>query len=74
MGHKCKHIFAAEIVYQRELFPDGTEVETKTVTLTESDVKRATIAANSPPTIPKRSRIIQAVSICPHACEKAGAG
>jgi transposase len=42
MGHKCKHIFAAEIVYQRELFPDGTEVATKTVTLTETVVKKPT--------------------------------
>jgi len=40
MGNKCKHIFAAEIVYQRELFPDGTEVETKTVTMTETVVRK----------------------------------
>ena len=39
-GHKCKHIFAVEFVIQRELFPDGTEVETKTVTMTEVVVKK----------------------------------
>lgn len=39
-GHKCKHIFAVEIVIQRELFPDGTEVETKTVTMTETVVRK----------------------------------
>jgi transposase len=40
MGHKCKHIFAAEIVFQRELFADGTEFETKTVTMTETVVRK----------------------------------
>jgi transposase len=29
----CKHIFAARIVYQRELFPDGTVEETATLTV-----------------------------------------
>src|SRR5687768_10289137 len=41
-GHKCKHIFAVEFVIQRELFPDGTEVETKTVTMTETVVRKPT--------------------------------
>jgi hypothetical protein len=40
MGNKCKHIFAAEIVYQREFFPDGTVTETKTVTMTERKTYR----------------------------------
>ncbi|MBC7852229.1 MAG: transposase, partial [Pirellulaceae bacterium] len=40
-GHKCKHIFAVEFVIQRELFPDGTEVETKTVTMTETVVRKS---------------------------------
>ena len=39
-GNKCKHIFAAEIVYQREFFPDGSVTETKTVTLTETVVRK----------------------------------
>jgi transposase len=34
-GHKCKHIWAVEITMQRELFTDGTVVETRSVTLTE---------------------------------------
>jgi transposase len=34
-GDKCKHIIAVEIVIQRELFEDGTEAVTKTVTVTE---------------------------------------
>jgi transposase len=34
-GGKCKHIYAVEIVIQRELFPDGSETVTKTVTVTE---------------------------------------
>lgn len=34
-GHKCKHIYAAEITYKREHNADGTVTETKTLTLTE---------------------------------------
>lgn len=34
-GHKCKHIFAAEFTMRRETRPDGTVVETKTITLKE---------------------------------------
>jgi Transposase DDE domain/SWIM zinc finger len=34
-GHKCKHIWAVEITMQRELFPDGTVVETKQMVFTE---------------------------------------
>lgn len=45
-GHKCKHIFAVEFVIQRELFPDGTVKETKTVTMTET-VERKTYAQPS---------------------------
>src|SRR5689334_8360337 len=41
-GHKCKHIFAVEFVIQRELFDDGTEVETKTVTMSETVVRKPT--------------------------------
>src|ERR1700749_4187194 len=40
MGHVCKHIHAVKIVIQRELFADGTEVETKTVTMTETVVRK----------------------------------
>ena len=46
-GHKCKHIFAVEFVIQRELFPDGTVTETRTVTMTET-VERKTYAQNWP--------------------------
>src|SRR5262249_22607819 len=35
LGIKCKHIFAVEFVIQRELFPDGDEQVTQTVTVTE---------------------------------------
>jgi transposase len=42
-GDKCKHIFAVEVVIQRELFEDGTETVTKTVTVTEQ-TKRKTYA------------------------------
>lgn len=34
-GHtRCKHVIAAEIVYQREMFSDGTVTETRSVTVT----------------------------------------
>jgi transposase len=39
-GYKCKHIFAVEITMQREYRPDGTVVETKSVTFTEKKVYR----------------------------------
>jgi transposase len=34
-GFTCKHYFAASIVRTREVLPDGTMIETKTLTLTE---------------------------------------
>lgn len=34
-GCECKHIFAVRFVIQRELFDDGTEIETRQVTVTE---------------------------------------
>lgn len=35
-GCECKHIFAVRFVIQRELFDDGTEVETRQLTVTET--------------------------------------
>jgi transposase len=35
-GCECKHIFAVRYVIQRELFDDGTEVETRQLTVTET--------------------------------------
>jgi transposase len=40
-GCECKHIYAVRFVIQRELFDDGTEVETRQLTITE---KRKTYA------------------------------
>jgi transposase len=37
-GHTCKHVYAATIVHQRDVLPDGTVIETRTVTLTEKKV------------------------------------
>jgi len=34
-GYTCKHYFAATFTQQRDVLPDGTVIETKTVTLTE---------------------------------------
>ena len=39
-GMVCKHYFAASIVYKRDVLPDGTMVETKSITLTEKKVYR----------------------------------
>jgi len=39
-GHKCKHLFAVEIVMQREFHPDGSITDTKTVTFTEKKTYR----------------------------------
>jgi len=49
-GGKCKHIFAVEFVIQRELFPDGTVTETKTVTVTvsETTIRKPTYAQDWP--------------------------
>jgi transposase len=37
-GFTCKHYFAASIVHQRDVLPDGTVIETRSVTLTEKKV------------------------------------
>jgi transposase len=37
-GFVCKHYYAASIVFKRDVLPDGTVVETKSVTLTEKKV------------------------------------
>jgi transposase len=34
-GQACKHVYAVQFVIQRELFDDGTEIETRQVTVTE---------------------------------------
>lgn len=34
-GNTCKHFYAASIVFRRDVLPDGTVIETKTITLTE---------------------------------------
>ena len=36
LGIKCKHLFAVDYVIQRELFPDGSETVTQTVTVKET--------------------------------------
>ena len=33
-GNKCKHIYAAEFTQRRDVAPDGTVTETKTITFT----------------------------------------
>src|SRR2546425_10374560 len=35
-GDRCKHIYAVEYVIQRELFPDGRETVTETLSVTET--------------------------------------
>ena len=37
-GYVCKHYLAAMFVFQRETMPDGTVIETKSLTLTEKKV------------------------------------
>jgi len=37
-GFQCKHYFAATIVHKRDVLPDGTVIETKSMTLTEKKV------------------------------------
>jgi transposase len=34
-GHTCKHFYAATIAFKRDVLPDGTVIEEKTITLTE---------------------------------------
>ncbi|HEY2412101.1 MAG TPA: transposase [Pirellulaceae bacterium] len=46
-GCKCKHIFAVEIVIQRELFDDGSITETRKLTVTEA-VTRPSYPQNWP--------------------------
>jgi hypothetical protein len=37
-GFVCKHYYAASIVHKRDVLPDGTTIETKSITLTEKKV------------------------------------
>ncbi len=37
-GNTCKHYYAASFVHKRDVLPDGTVIETKTITLTEKKV------------------------------------
>jgi len=46
-GGKCKHIFAVEFVIQRQLFDDGTEQVTRTMTVTET-VRKPSYKQNWP--------------------------
>src|SRR5262245_14493488 len=39
-GNVCKHYYAALTVFKRDLLPDGTILETKTITLTEKKIYR----------------------------------
>ena len=39
-GFTCKHFYAASIVHTRDVLPDGSVVETRSVTLTEKKVYR----------------------------------
>src|SRR5262249_52912089 len=39
-GFTCKHFYAASIVHKRDVLPDGTVIETKSITLTEKKVYR----------------------------------
>jgi hypothetical protein len=39
-GEPCKHLFAVQVVIQRELFEDGTETVTRTVTVTEKKERK----------------------------------
>ena len=34
-GFVCKHYYAASIVHKRDVLPDGTMIETKSITLTK---------------------------------------
>jgi transposase len=47
LGIKCKHLFAVDFVMQRELFPDGSEAVTQTVTVKET-VKRESYSQEWP--------------------------
>ena len=37
-GFTCKHYYAASIVHKRDVLPDGTVIETNSITLTEKKV------------------------------------
>ena len=39
-GFTCKHYWAASIVHKRDVLPDGTVIEEKTITLTEKKIYR----------------------------------
>lgn len=64
-GQTCKHYYAAMIVFQRDVLPDGTVIETKTVTLTKKTVyKQDWPAYNKAQTSEKRRVRVLLYDLC----------
>ncbi len=53
----CKHYFAASIVHQRDVLPDGTVIETKQMTFTEKKVYKQDWPAYNKAQITEKKRV-----------------
>jgi transposase len=64
-GQKCKHIYAVEFMIQREVRPDGTVIETQSITFTEKKVyKQDWPAYNLAQATEKRRLQVLLVELC----------
>ena len=69
-GHKCKHLFAVEIVQKREFLPDGTCIDTQSVTFTKKTVyKQNWEAYNEAQSIEKDRMQELLYDLCQHVQE-----
>ena len=66
---RCKHLIAVEIVRQRELFEDGSEQVTQTVTVTET-VPRRPIDRTGKRTTPRRRQRSTRSKSCSTTCAR----
>jgi hypothetical protein len=70
-GFVCKHYYAATIVHKRDVLPDGTTIETKSMTLTERKVyKQDWPAYNLAQATEKRRLQILLQDLCHHLPER----
>jgi len=70
-GFVCKHYHAASIVYKRDVLPDGTMIETKTVTLSERKTyKQDWPAYNLAQATEKRRLQVLLVDLCRNLPER----
>jgi transposase len=74
-GFTCKHYYAATFVHQRDVLPDGTVIETQTLTFTDQEVYRQDWPAyNYAQATEKRRVQVLLTDLCRYLPERERAG